>query len=187
MVGALSSVYFLQLAAPHPVHGIPLPNLLCYSHGLLPVALLLAAQISPSRPPSPPSLCYPPLAAAVTVKMDDIPFGAGAMRECYAMKKLSSHTTHRDWKRALNLVAKRYMNANASRQVCASLLAAAPPSLIPPSAHNPLNRSVSPWPAFSIFRPRRRVPKHLRPLLRDTVCWCGTWTRSSGIVFREHN
>jgi hypothetical protein len=43
------------------------------------------------------------------VKLDDQPFGAGAMRECFAMKKLSQHTTQRDWKRAQNLVAKRYM------------------------------------------------------------------------------
>mmetsp|Transcript_2601 Transcript_2601/g.7375 ORF Transcript_2601/g.7375 Transcript_2601/m.7375 type:complete len:628 (+) Transcript_2601:74-1957(+) len=53
----------------------------------------------------------------VMVKMDDTPFGAGAMRECYAMKKLSSHTTHRDWKRALNLVAKRYKNPSTSAEV----------------------------------------------------------------------
>jgi len=45
----------------------------------------------------------------VMVKLDDQPFGAGAMRECFAMKKLSQHTTQRDWKRAQNLVAKRYM------------------------------------------------------------------------------
>mmetsp|Transcript_26969 Transcript_26969/g.69935 ORF Transcript_26969/g.69935 Transcript_26969/m.69935 type:complete len:637 (-) Transcript_26969:333-2243(-) len=45
----------------------------------------------------------------VMVKLDDKPFGAGAMRECFAMKKLSQHTTLRDWKRAQNLVAKRYM------------------------------------------------------------------------------
>ncbi len=51
------------------------------------------------------------------LKMDDVPFGAGAMRECFAVKKLSSHTTHRDWKRALNLVAKRYKNQKTLPQV----------------------------------------------------------------------
>ena len=52
------------------------------------------------------------------VKLDTTAFGAGAMRECLAMKKLSSHTTHRDWKRALNLVAKRYKNQKTAAQVC---------------------------------------------------------------------
>jgi len=46
----------------------------------------------------------------VLVKIESKPFAAGAMRECYAMKKLSTFSTavYRDWKRAPNFVAKRY-------------------------------------------------------------------------------
>uniref|UniRef100_A0A383WC16 Alpha-type protein kinase domain-containing protein n=1 Tax=Tetradesmus obliquus TaxID=3088 RepID=A0A383WC16_TETOB len=47
---------------------------------------------------------------SVLVKIEARPFAAGAMRECYAMKKLStfSSSVYRDWKRAPNFVAKRY-------------------------------------------------------------------------------
>lgn len=51
----------------------------------------------------------PPLRSAVLVKMDNKPFAAGAMRECFAMKKLSTFAAHRDWARADNMVAKSYI------------------------------------------------------------------------------
>lgn len=53
----------------------------------------------------------------VLVKMEVKPFAAGAMRECYAMKKLSTFCTSvfRDWKRAQNFVAKRYKKAGVPR------------------------------------------------------------------------
>jgi len=46
----------------------------------------------------------------VLVKVESRPFAAGAMRECFAMKKLSTFTTnvYHDWKKAQNCVAKRY-------------------------------------------------------------------------------
>lgn len=46
----------------------------------------------------------------VLVRMESKPFAAGAMRECYAFKKLSKmdHSVVKDWKKAQNCVAKRY-------------------------------------------------------------------------------
>ncbi|KAF8055109.1 Eef2k [Scenedesmus sp. PABB004] len=46
----------------------------------------------------------------VLVRMEGRPFAAGAMRECYALKKLStfSSSVARDWRQAHNFVAKRY-------------------------------------------------------------------------------
>jgi len=46
----------------------------------------------------------------VLVKVEGKPFAAGAMRECFAMKKLSTFSTnvYHDWKKAQNCVAKRY-------------------------------------------------------------------------------
>lgn len=48
--------------------------------------------------------------ATVLVKIESRPFAAGAMRECYAMKKLSTFYTpaEQQWVRAPNCVAKRY-------------------------------------------------------------------------------
>lgn len=40
------------------------------------------------------------------VKIEEKPFAAGAMRECFAMKKLTS--MHGQWIKAGNYVAKRY-------------------------------------------------------------------------------
>eukprot|EP00884_Botryococcus_braunii_P010320 jgi/Botrbrau1/1928/Bobra.0005s0031.1 len=53
----------------------------------------------------------------VLIKMEDKPFAAGAMRECYAVKKLSSfsNSLSLDWKRAANFVAKRYKKAVPDR------------------------------------------------------------------------
>eukprot|EP00775_Hariotina_reticulata_P009172 gene9172-9339_t len=46
----------------------------------------------------------------VLVKLEPRPFAAGAMRECFAMKKLStfSSSVYRNWRRAHNFVAKKY-------------------------------------------------------------------------------
>lgn len=43
------------------------------------------------------------------VKMAPDPFGRGAMRECFRMKKLSSFATAQNWAHAFNYVAKRYL------------------------------------------------------------------------------
>mmetsp|Transcript_2286 Transcript_2286/g.4601 ORF Transcript_2286/g.4601 Transcript_2286/m.4601 type:complete len:786 (-) Transcript_2286:414-2771(-) len=43
----------------------------------------------------------------VIVKLENKPFAAGAMRECFAMKKLSNWSSQ-NWKSANNMVAKRY-------------------------------------------------------------------------------
>uniref|UniRef100_UPI0035901CF5 eukaryotic elongation factor 2 kinase n=1 Tax=Myxine glutinosa TaxID=7769 RepID=UPI0035901CF5 len=45
----------------------------------------------------------------VFIKMAKQPFGRGAMRECYRMKKLSNFTRHQQWNAASNYVAKRYI------------------------------------------------------------------------------
>ncbi|XP_041364599.1 LOW QUALITY PROTEIN: eukaryotic elongation factor 2 kinase-like [Gigantopelta aegis] len=43
------------------------------------------------------------------VKIENVPFTRGAMRQCYRMKKLSSFTGSGDWKHAGNYVAKSYI------------------------------------------------------------------------------
>ena len=43
------------------------------------------------------------------VKMEEKPFGAGAMRECFAMKKLSTFAPHRNWEEAQNMVVRACM------------------------------------------------------------------------------
>ncbi|XP_064478566.1 eukaryotic elongation factor 2 kinase-like isoform X2 [Ornithodoros turicata] len=43
------------------------------------------------------------------VKMDKAPFGRGAMRECFRMKKLSNFAHTCNWATAANYVAKRYL------------------------------------------------------------------------------
>ncbi|CAL4074078.1 unnamed protein product, partial [Meganyctiphanes norvegica] len=52
----------------------------------------------------------------VTVKMENEPFGNGAMRECCRMKKLSNFSMKDDWKRAHNYVAKSYMDEDTKRE-----------------------------------------------------------------------
>jgi len=55
----------------------------------------------------------------VLVKVEDKPFAAGAMRECFAMKKLStvaSLGTIMDWQRAQNCVAKHYKKGQADKK-----------------------------------------------------------------------
>ncbi|KAK3261151.1 hypothetical protein CYMTET_29931, partial [Cymbomonas tetramitiformis] len=42
----------------------------------------------------------------IVVKIENSPFAAGAMRECFAMKKLASISS--SWKKSANYVAKRY-------------------------------------------------------------------------------
>ncbi|KAK2714424.1 hypothetical protein QYM36_008848, partial [Artemia franciscana] len=47
----------------------------------------------------------------VTVRMESTPFGHGAMRECFRMKKLSNFSRSCDWRsNSNNAVAKRYMS-----------------------------------------------------------------------------
>ena len=41
--------------------------------------------------------------------MEEKPFGAGAMRECFAMKKLSTFAPHRNWEEAQNMVVRACM------------------------------------------------------------------------------
>ncbi|KXZ51661.1 hypothetical protein GPECTOR_11g114 [Gonium pectorale] len=53
----------------------------------------------------------------VLVKMEAKPFAAGAMRECYAAKKLSTFTHNVDWHKAQNMVAKRYKKEGVRRSV----------------------------------------------------------------------
>ncbi|GFR42631.1 hypothetical protein Agub_g3567 [Astrephomene gubernaculifera] len=53
----------------------------------------------------------------VLVKMESKPFAAGAMRECYAAKKLSTFTHNVDWHKAQNMVAKRYKKEGVKRSV----------------------------------------------------------------------
>ncbi|CAN8002452.1 unnamed protein product [Ixodes hexagonus] len=43
------------------------------------------------------------------VKMEAQPFGRGAMRECFRLKKLSSFSPAQNWSHACNYVAKRYL------------------------------------------------------------------------------
>ncbi|KAM7296958.1 eukaryotic elongation factor 2 kinase isoform X1 [Ixodes scapularis] len=43
------------------------------------------------------------------VKMEAQPFGRGAMRECFRLKKLSSFVPGQNWNHACNYVAKRYL------------------------------------------------------------------------------
>uniref|UniRef100_A0A8C8RAC0 Eukaryotic elongation factor 2 kinase n=1 Tax=Pelusios castaneus TaxID=367368 RepID=A0A8C8RAC0_9SAUR len=45
----------------------------------------------------------------VLIKMASQPFGRGAMRECFRMKKLSNFLHSQNWKGAFNYVAKRYI------------------------------------------------------------------------------
>ncbi|XP_075035802.1 eukaryotic elongation factor 2 kinase isoform X2 [Mixophyes fleayi] len=45
----------------------------------------------------------------VVIKMASQPFGRGAMRECFRMKKLSNFAHKQQWKSAYNYVAKRYL------------------------------------------------------------------------------
>ncbi|XP_063790524.1 eukaryotic elongation factor 2 kinase isoform X6 [Pseudophryne corroboree] len=45
----------------------------------------------------------------VLIKMASQPFGRGAMRECYRMKKRSNFSHKQLWKNAYNYVAKRYL------------------------------------------------------------------------------
>lgn len=52
----------------------------------------------------------------VQVKMEDVPFNHGAMRQCFRLKKLSNFTHSDDWKHAQNYVAKRYFE-DVSRDV----------------------------------------------------------------------
>lgn len=53
----------------------------------------------------------------VMVKMDRESFAAGAMRECFRLKKLSNFSHSQDWSRdSNNYVAKSYMDADVSRQ-----------------------------------------------------------------------
>ena len=80
------------------------------------------------------------------VKLDTTPFGAGAMRECLAMKKLSSHTTHRDWKRALNLVAKRYKAQKTAAQVCGRSPYLIPSPFLSAASSHLVPRTCSPFP-----------------------------------------
>eukprot|EP00892_Ulva_mutabilis_P005631 jgi/Ulvmu1/343/UM001_0347.1 len=47
----------------------------------------------------------------VLAKMEVRPFANGSMRQCYAMKKLSTFSAFRSWLLAGNFVAKVYMNA----------------------------------------------------------------------------
>lgn len=49
-----------------------------------------------------PGLHWP----AVLVKVESKPFAAGAMRECFAMKKLSTFTHSTDWTKAQNTVGR---------------------------------------------------------------------------------
>ncbi len=44
------------------------------------------------------------MARAVLIKMEAKPFAAGAMRECYAAKQLSTFTHSVDWHKANNVV-----------------------------------------------------------------------------------
>ncbi|GIL71722.1 hypothetical protein Vretifemale_2235 [Volvox reticuliferus] len=53
----------------------------------------------------------------VLVKMESKPFAAGAMRECYAAKKLSTFTHNVDWHKAQNMVAKRYKKEGVRKSV----------------------------------------------------------------------
>ncbi|KAG2449797.1 hypothetical protein HYH02_005320 [Chlamydomonas schloesseri] len=53
----------------------------------------------------------------VLVKMEGKPFAAGAMRECYAAKKLSTFTHNVDWHKAQNMVAKRYKKEGVRKSV----------------------------------------------------------------------
>ena len=54
------------------------------------------------------------------VKMEDISFARGAMRECFRMKKMSQVNAHffysMDWKDCNNYVAKRYITTETSRE-----------------------------------------------------------------------
>uniref|UniRef100_A0A2P2I7I4 Eukaryotic elongation factor 2 kinase-like n=2 Tax=Hirondellea gigas TaxID=1518452 RepID=A0A2P2I7I4_9CRUS len=50
----------------------------------------------------------------VTIKMETVSFNHGAMRECFRMKKLSNFS-HDDWSKALNYVAKSYMDDTIKR------------------------------------------------------------------------
>lgn len=53
----------------------------------------------------------------VVVKMEKDSFAAGAMRECYRMKKLSNFSHNQDWARdSNNYVAKRYMDEEIPRK-----------------------------------------------------------------------
>lgn len=47
----------------------------------------------------------------VLAKMEARPFANGSMRQCFAMKKLSTFSAFRSWLLAGNFVAKVYMNA----------------------------------------------------------------------------
>ncbi|KAG2490554.1 hypothetical protein HYH03_010948 [Edaphochlamys debaryana] len=53
----------------------------------------------------------------VLVKMESKPFAAGAMRECFAAKKLSTFTHNTDWMKASNMVAKRYKKEGVRKSV----------------------------------------------------------------------
>ncbi|XP_071965681.1 eukaryotic elongation factor 2 kinase-like [Antedon mediterranea] len=52
----------------------------------------------------------------VFVKMADVPFANGAMRECFRMKKISNMSRTKNWKHSGNFVSKRYM-ASVERDV----------------------------------------------------------------------
>jgi len=54
----------------------------------------------------------------VVVKMGNTSFAAGAMRECFRMKKLSNFSQNQDWARdSNNYVAKSYMDASVSKEI----------------------------------------------------------------------
>ena len=58
-------------------------------------------------------------ASETLVKMEDVSFARGAMRECYRMKKMSQVNAHffysMDWKDCNNYVAKRYIARDTPR------------------------------------------------------------------------
>lgn len=54
----------------------------------------------------------------VVVKMGNTSFAAGAMRECFRMKKLSNFSQNQDWARdSNNYVAKSYMDTSVSKEI----------------------------------------------------------------------
>ncbi|CAF4949387.1 unnamed protein product [Rotaria sp. Silwood1] len=46
----------------------------------------------------------------ITVKIESKPFSHGSMRKCFRLKKLSVVSTHQDWERSSNCIAKRYID-----------------------------------------------------------------------------
>jgi hypothetical protein len=83
----------------------------------------------------------------VLVKMEEKPFGAGAMRECYAMKKLSTFAPHRNWEEAQNMVVRAYVCVGVC--VCVATPLPNPPTMsektsmkYPPACRNPRTSCV---------------------------------------------